>query len=88
MGSKKAQVTSEKARELRLESWRALEKLYADKRCRAIGVSNFLERHLKEIIESKMILPMVNQCEFHVYYNNKELFNLCRSLGIQFEVMN
>jgi len=85
-GSRKAQLTVDKARELRLESWRAMEKLYNDKKCKAIGVSNFLERHLNEIIDANMIMPMVNQCEFHIYYNNKELFETCRKLGIQYEV--
>lgn len=85
IGSRKAAVTAERAKELRLESWRALEKLYADKRCGAIGVSNYLERHLNEIVQAKLSLPMVNQCEFHVYYNNKELLHVCNKLGVQFE---
>jgi hypothetical protein len=45
-----------------------------------------LPRHLEEIVEAKMTLPMVNQCEFHIYCNSKELFDYCNQLGIQFEV--
>jgi diketogulonate reductase-like aldo/keto reductase len=63
-----------------------MEKLYNDKKCKAIGVSNFLERHLNEIVEANMIKPMVNQCEFHIYYNNKELLETCKKLGVQYEV--
>ena len=84
--TKKPPPTADKARELRLETWRALEKLYNDGRCKAIGVSNFMPRHLDEIAQANMSLPMVNQCEFHVYYNNKELLDTCRRMGIQFEV--
>lgn len=84
-GSRKVQKSTDKARELRLESWRALEKLYSDKRVRAIGVSNYFPRHFDEIAEAEMRLPMINQCEFHIYYNNKELFDACEKLGIQYE---
>lgn len=87
--SKKAgQITSEKARELRLETWRAFEKLYNEGKCKAIGVSNYLKRHLDELVEANMSLPMVNQCEFHPYYNNKDLYETCKEMGIQFEVNN
>ena len=83
--SRKVQTNVDKARELRLESWRALEFLYSQRRCRAIGVSNFLDRHLNEIREAGMGSPMVNQCEFHPYYNNKQLYETCSTLGIQFQ---
>ena len=87
LNSKKAQPTPEKARELRLESWNALEKLYKDGKCKAIGVSNFMKKHLDEIIDENMSLPMVDQCEFHPYYNNKELFDFCKEKGIHFAVI-
>lgn len=78
--------TYERAHELRLESWRALEKLYNDGKCKSIGVSNYMKRHLDELVDANMSLPMVNQCEFSLYYNNKELFEECKQMGIQFEV--
>lgn len=40
-----------------IETWRALEKLYRDGRVRAIGVSNFLEHHLKDVLENFDIVP-------------------------------
>lgn len=82
----KPQTTLDKSRELRLETWRAFEKLYEDGKCKAIGVSNFMKRHLDEIVEANMSLPMVNQCEFHPYYNNKDLYETCKTMDIQFEV--
>ncbi|CAF0959171.1 unnamed protein product [Brachionus calyciflorus] len=75
----------EKSRQLRLDSWKALEKLYNDGKCRAIGVSNFMKRHLEELLEAGMSLPMINQCEFHPYYNNKDLWDYCNQIGVQFE---
>ncbi|MRI01036.1 aldo/keto reductase [Kriegella sp. EG-1] len=67
------------------ETWRALEKLYHDKRIRAIGVSNFLKHHLVDLMESSEIIPMVNQMEFHPYLTSQELVDYCVSKEIQFE---
>ena len=87
LGGKKAQLTEEDAKKQRIETWKALEKLYDEGKCKAIGVSNFLKRHLDDLLNepSLKIRPMINQCEFHPYYNNKELFDQCRELNIQFE---
>lgn len=71
--------------EQRLESWRALEKLYADKRVRAIGVSNFLVPHLKELQGSAKVLPAVNQIELTPFLQRAPTVALCRELGITLE---
>jgi diketogulonate reductase-like aldo/keto reductase len=47
------------------DTWRALEKLYTDKRVRAIGVCNFHIHHLEDLLASCNIKPMVDQVEFH-----------------------
>ncbi|MGZ3454668.1 MAG: aldo/keto reductase, partial [Polyangiales bacterium] len=47
----------------RLESWRAAEKLLADGRVRAIGVSNFMVPHLEELLAHAKVVPAVNQIE-------------------------
>jgi 2,5-diketo-D-gluconate reductase A len=52
-------------RNLYVETWKALEKLYADGRARAIGVSNFTEHHLRRLHEETGIIPAVNQVELH-----------------------
>jgi diketogulonate reductase-like aldo/keto reductase len=44
-----------------VETWRALEKLYADGRVRAIGVSNFQSGHLRRLLDETEIVPAVNQ---------------------------
>jgi diketogulonate reductase-like aldo/keto reductase len=70
---------------LRLESWKALEKLYEDGKCRAIGVSNFIVKHLEEILENSSITPTVNQVEFSPYTFDIKLLDFCRSHKIQLE---
>jgi diketogulonate reductase-like aldo/keto reductase len=70
---------------LRKDSWRALETLYQDKRCRAIGVSNYLIPHLEELLEYAKIPPAVNQVEFSPFLYQKDLLDYCRKHRIQLE---
>ena len=55
------------------ETWRAMETLYAKGKVRAIGVSNFLEHHLRQLFETAEIVPMVNQIEYHPWLTQPEL---------------
>jgi diketogulonate reductase-like aldo/keto reductase len=71
--------------QLRLESWRALEQLYQDKRARSIGVSNFLVPHLKELAGVAKVLPAVNQIELTPFLQRGDTTALCRELGITLE---
>jgi diketogulonate reductase-like aldo/keto reductase len=65
-----------------VESWLAIEKLYGDGVVRAIGVSNFLEDHLKKILSEGSVLPAVNQIEIHPTFQQPELSDLTTQLGI------
>ena len=67
------------------ETWRALEKLYAEGRVRAIGVSNFLQHHLEDLMADAEVVPMVNQMEFHPYLVQQELLDFCNKNTIQYE---
>jgi len=67
------------------ETWKALEDLYRQKRIRAIGVSNFLQHHLEDLLTEASVVPMVNQMEFHPYLVQQELLNYCNSKKIQYE---
>ncbi|QGQ46059.1 aldo/keto reductase [Metabacillus sediminilitoris] len=67
------------------ETWRALEKLYKDGRIRAIGVSNFKEYHLKDLLETCEIKPMVNQVEYHPRLTQTSLHEFCKQNEIQLE---
>lgn len=66
-------------------TWRALERLYHEKRVRAIGVSNFLIHHLNDLLGTANVVPMVNQMEFHPYLVRKELLEYCNTKKIQYE---
>ena len=71
--------------DLRGESWRALEQLYDEGKCRAIGVSNYTVRHLEELLAGCSIVPAVNQVEFSPYTFQAELLDYCRGHSIQLE---
>ncbi len=70
---------------LRLESWRALEKLYSEGFCKSIGVSNYMERHLEELLNNSSVIPVVNQVEFSPFLYLKELQDYCETKGIALE---
>ncbi|GHH86121.1 oxidoreductase [Streptomyces sulfonofaciens] len=61
------------ARDLYLDTWRALEKLLADGRTRAIGVSNFQPAHLERLLDHSDAVPVLNQVELHPYLQQGRL---------------
>lgn len=67
---------------VRFQMWQAFEEIYAMKRARAIGVSNFLVRHLQPMLSSCVVKPMVNQIELNPYITQNELVKFCREEGI------
>lgn len=69
-------------RQLDRDTWRALEELYRAGRVRAIGVSNFLPHHLRNLMETAEIAPMVNQIEFHPGYPQTWNVEFCKAHGI------
>ena len=54
-------------------SWRAMEELYKAGKIRAIGVCNFLEDRLTDLILTHEIVPAINQMETHPFNQQKEL---------------
>ncbi|MEU2078692.1 aldo/keto reductase [Streptomyces sp. NPDC013489] len=64
------------ARDLYVDTWRALETLVADGRVRAAGVSNFQPAHLKRLLDSSDLVPAVNQIELHPALQQRELREL------------
>jgi diketogulonate reductase-like aldo/keto reductase len=70
---------------LRDDTWQAMETLLESRKCRAIGVSNYTIRHLKQLLASSRIVPAVNQVEFSPFLCQKELLAFCRSNNIQLE---
>merc|ERR1712066_127849 len=63
-------------------TWRAMEQLYDEGKVKAIGVTNYSVRHLKQLLKSCRIKPMVNQVEFHPRLVQSELLEFCKKEGI------
>jgi diketogulonate reductase-like aldo/keto reductase len=68
----------------RVETWKAMERILDEGKARAIGVSNYLPRHIEEIASSAVI-PAVDQVEFSPFLYQKHLLEYCRSRGIILE---
>jgi len=56
-----------------VETWRALERAYADGKARSIGLSNFQPHHIRKLHAETEVRPAVNQIELHPYLTQDEL---------------
>ena len=65
--------------------WRALEEAYNDGKVKAIGVSNFNEADIENILSSAEIKPMVNQIPCFIGRTQTELIDYCKAQGIVLE---
>src|ERR687898_1872938 len=65
-----------------LDAYRALEKLLADGKVRAIGVSNFMPEHLDRLLTETSVVPAVNQIELHPYFQQTALQSVHAEHGI------
>jgi diketogulonate reductase-like aldo/keto reductase len=68
--------------DLTLDAYRALEKLLADGKVRAIGVSNFMPAHFQRLLVQASVVPAVNQIEVHPYFQQMALQRLHAEHGI------
>jgi len=66
-------------------TWKALEKLYADKRVRSIGVANYLIPFLNELDTYSNLTPALNQVEFSPYLFLEDLLIECNRKKIQLQ---
>jgi diketogulonate reductase-like aldo/keto reductase len=71
----------------RLDSWRAMEKGLSDGKVRAIGISNFMDRHIVELLDHAVIPPAVNQIELspYNYRHRADTLAVCASQNIAVE---
>jgi diketogulonate reductase-like aldo/keto reductase len=67
------------------ETWRAMERLRANGKARAVGVSNYTVRHLEELLGRAREPPAVNQVELHPFLQQRELVEFCSRNGIMVE---
>ena len=70
---------------LRLESWRALERIHQEGRARAIGVSNYMVTHLEELAARARIMPAVNQIEVSPFFQQREVRAWCQAHQVAVE---
>ncbi|MFC8011226.1 aldo/keto reductase [Streptomyces cinereoruber] len=73
------------ARDLYVDTWRAIGTLVADGRVRTAGVSNFKAAHLERLLDSSDLVPAVNQIELHPGLQQRELRELHAVHGIATE---
>ena len=55
-----------------VQAYKAIDKLRADGRIRAIGVCNFLPQHLQKLHEETGLVPALNQIELNPFYTQPE----------------
>ena len=67
------------------ETWKAFEELYEAGKIRAIGVSNFRQHHIEELMKTAKIAPMVNQLRLCPGDTQDELVAYCRERDILLE---
>lgn len=67
------------------QAWRALEDAYKAGKIKAIGVSNFTEEDLDNILANCTVKPMVNQILAHISNTPTELIKYCEDKGILVE---
>lgn len=67
------------------QAWRALERAHAEGKIRTIGVSNFQQQDLENILASCTVAPHVNQLLVHVGNTPTELIGYCTDKGILVE---
>ncbi len=65
-----------------VQAWKEMEELYEEGKIRAIGLSNFHQNHMDEILAVAKIKPMVVQIESNPSFNNNELIQKYQADGI------
>jgi diketogulonate reductase-like aldo/keto reductase len=72
-------------KQLRKQSWLAMEQLYKDGKVKAVGVSNYTISLLEELLDYATIQPAVLQVEFHPLLYQHEVQLLCQSRKIHMQ---
>jgi diketogulonate reductase-like aldo/keto reductase len=67
------------------ETYKTMEKLLETGKARAIGVSNFNQRRLEDLLSKVTIVPAANQIEAHPYLQQQSLKEFCEARGILIE---
>jgi len=65
-----------------IETYREMEDFYRQGLCKAIGVANCHQHHLKKILEMATVKPAIDQFEVHPLFTQKELIGFCKQENI------
>jgi diketogulonate reductase-like aldo/keto reductase len=65
--------------------WRTLEELYEQGMFKAIGVSNFYPNTFPEIVDGAKVMPVLNQCETHVLYQQWKMKEYLQPYNVALE---
>lgn len=76
---------TDKWKEINRETWRALESLVDEHVVCAIGLSNFMPRHIEPLLAGANIPPCINQLEFNPGCQQRECHQYCNDNGIRLE---
>ncbi len=68
-----------------LAAWKTMEKAYRDGKVRALGLSNFPQDKIAEVIEAAEIKPQLVTVECHPYFAQTELRGFLEPYGIVIE---
>ena len=68
---------------LNADTWKAMEDLQEMGKIKRIGISNFLEGHINELLKTAKIMPAVNQIEVHPFFQQNSLTKFCQELGME-----
>lgn len=69
-------------KEANAESWKAMEELYENGLIKAIGISNFEERHIEALLASAQVIPHTNQIRLFAGEQQRTLVAYCRNIGM------
>ncbi|XP_060086015.1 glyoxal reductase-like [Ylistrum balloti] len=84
-GTQGMQPCDARHRDLRLQSWGEMVALQKEGKLKSIGVSNFLQHHIEDVIDTTKHTPAVLQIEYHPHLVQRRLVDFCRSKGIHFQ---
>ena len=73
------------AAKINAETWRAMEELYQAGKIRAIGLSNFMPHHVKKLLETATVKPMVDQIEVHPGWTHADEIKELQAMDIVVE---
>ena len=65
--------------------WHTLEELYEQGLFKAIGVSNFYSNTFPKIVDDAKVMPVVNQCETHVLYQQRKMLEYLKPYNVALE---